>query len=189
MSCASSTKSSAFLRTCLLISCCSLLLSPSLAQAANPSHDYAQIDSLKKTAAKRYCEAILAHENAEPFKYAFSALYLNRNLEEANQRILDEINSITLTLPINMHERDASGKARPPKTGADLAGNTELLPDQAGSEYVKWKMRLINRLYYFFNGQSSHYPGRLSAEAQRAWLDEILSLAIKAGMVDAAAKE
>jgi len=27
------------------------------------------------------------------------------------------------------------------------------------------------------------------AEAQRAWLDEILSLAIKAGMVDAAAKE
>lgn len=80
----------------------------------------------------------------------FAKLFLNRDLERANQDIQ--------TAYAAMLQESAKE--------AKVADAKELTPQIAGAERLKWQMRTWIRLYYLFGDKSTSYPGRLSPENQ-----------------------
>ena len=60
-------------------------LFPLPACALAPRYDYAKLEAMKKQGARKFCQAVAAHDEAEAFKYAFTRLYLNRDVKQANE--------------------------------------------------------------------------------------------------------
>ena len=79
------------------------------------------------------CQRTLDDENAGHLQFALSAMWLNERLDEANGRLRQAYDEI-------------------------LGGASEMTPELAGAEPVKWSMRMWLRIYYLF---SSH--GRATA--------------------------
>ena len=80
----------------------------------------------------------------------FAKLFLNRDLESANQDI-------------------QAAYARTLKESAEEAkvhDARKMTPEIGGAERLKWQMRTWIRLYYLFGDKSAFHPGRINAENQ-----------------------
>ncbi len=111
----------------------------------------AEIDKLK-TGFQQRRKAVLESQVSEPYPgkdsfvwnrqdYALSALMLDKELEKANQAVIDACNYLL---------------------------ENEDCPDECS---MHWKMNLFFRIYEFFNSKSSHYPGRLTEAAENKLIE------------------
>jgi hypothetical protein len=87
------------------------------------------------------CGNMLNHDGASDLAWAFSALWLNRDIAEANARLRGSYDAF-------------------------LDGATEMTPEIADAK-AKWQMRTWVRVYHLFNDRSPSFPSRLEAETQQ----------------------
>lgn len=93
-----------------------------------------------KSSVDALCEAVLDHPGASDLAWAFAALWLDRRVPEANERLRGAYQAF-------------------------LDGAKEMTPALA-DEKAKWQLRTWVRLYYLFGERSFRFPGRLEAATQ-----------------------
>lgn len=139
----------------------SLALLILLVAAATPAEEqggrYTEINSARRLRVERLMQETLTpftgeghHPSQKHLQFALSALWLNRMTEEGNDRL-----------------RQAYGDI----LKSDAENPSEVMtPNLAYSQ--KWgNMRLWLRIYYLFNSESSHKPGRLAPDVEEKMRD------------------
>ena len=103
----------------------------------------------QKAIADELCRKTLQAKDVGFLQYALSGLWLDENLDQANEMIRRAYVDVLL--------------------GAEsekISGDNKMTPELAASYKGKWKMRLWLRIYFMFNDKSAYFPGRLEPDVQ-----------------------
>jgi len=103
--------------------------------------------------AEKLCQTTLNADKAGDLQFAISALWLNNQVVEANERLREVYRQILDGTWLSVDELQNL------ETG-------EMTPQRAGCGTIKWKMRMFLRIYYLFHKESRFFPGRLEPDIE-----------------------
>ncbi len=99
------------------------------------------------------CEQTLKADRVGDLQFALSALWLNQRVDEGNEQLRKAYREILDGTWLEADDLKALGSG-------------QMMPQRAGCETVKWKMRMWLRVYYLFHEKSEFFPGRLALDVQ-----------------------
>lgn len=104
--------------------------------------------------ARELCQATLNADKPGDLQFALSTLWLNQQLDEANESLRGIYSQILDGTWLDAEDLGNMGQG-------------EMTPERAVCSSIKWKMRMFIRIYYLFYENSKFFPGRLEPDVEK----------------------